>query len=305
MDRKQIRLKAYGKLNLALDVLGKRPDGYHEVRMIMQTVGIYDRLYMEQIPENQVRIETNLSYLPTGEGNLVCRAIELLRQEFGLRQGVSVRLEKFIPVAAGMAGGSADAAAALVGMNYLFRLHLSRKELMKRGLQLGADVPYCISRGTALAEGIGERLTPLPAPPDCHVLIVKPKVSASTKLVYESFDACTDVCHPDIDAMIEGFRQQDLGQVAGTMGNVLEQVTEAEYPVIGEIRQAMLAGGALNAMMTGSGPTVFGLFEAEAEAEQVREELRQDIRIRQIYLTRWYCPRQRVQGESSSKRRGE
>ena len=287
---KQIRLKAYGKINLCLDVLGRREDGYHDVRMIMQTVRIYDRLFMERIPGDQIRLETNLTFLPTGESNLVCRAIELLRQEFEIKEGIHVNLQKFIPVAAGMAGGSSDAAAALVGMNHLFRLGLSREALMERGVKLGADVPYCIMRGTALSEGIGEKLTTLTGPPDCHVLIVKPKVSASTRLVYERFDACREVRHPDVDAMIEGLKKGDLQQVAETMGNVLEPVTEAVYPVIGDIREAMLAGGAMNAMMTGSGPTVFGLFHREQEAEKVRTQLRQDSRIRQIYLTGWFQP---------------
>ena len=303
---KQIKLKAYGKINLGLDIVGRRENGYHEVRMIMQTVGIYDRLYMERVSTDRVSLETNLAYLPTGEGNLVCRAIELLRQEFHIRQGVHVRLQKFIPVAAGMAGGSTDAAAALVGMNYLFRLRLYKEELTNRGLRLGADVPYCILRGTALSEGIGEKLTPLPAPPDCHILIAKPKASASTKLVYERYDACTSVCHPDIDAMLEGLRQRDLKQITGAMGNVLEPVTAAECPVIEEIRQVMTAGGALRAMMTGSGTTVFGLFQKEDEAEQVREQLRQDTRIRQIYLTRWFHPLQRPQMEKQiAKERDE
>ena len=171
---RQIKLKAFGKINLCLDVLGLRPDGYHEVRMIMQTVGVHDRLLMELRQDSEIVIETNLAYLPTGESNLVYRAIDMLRQEFGISQGVYVNLQKFIPVAAGMAGGSADAAAALVGMNRLFNLKLSMEQLMERGVKLGADVPYYIMRGTALSEGIGEKLSSLPAPPDCHVLIAKP-----------------------------------------------------------------------------------------------------------------------------------
>ena len=257
----------------------------------MQTVGVHDRLLMELRQDSEIVIETNLAYLPTGESNLVYRAIDMFRQEFGISQGVYVNLQKFIPVAAGMAGGSADAAAALVGMNRLFNLKLSMELLMERGVKLGADVPYCIMRGTALSEGIGEKLSPLPAPPDCHVLIAKPKVSASTKLVYERFDACTDVVHPDVDAMIAGLEAGDLDLVVANMGNVLEQVTAVEYPVIGEIKEQMLAGGAMGAMMTGSGPTVFGLFQDQEQAEQVRAKLRQDDRIRQVYLTNWFTPR--------------
>lgn len=288
---KWIKLKAYGKINLCLDVLGKREDGYHEVRMIMQMIGIYDRLYMERIPEDKVWLETNLPYLPTGETNLVCRAIQMLREEFHIKEGVRAELQKYIPVAAGMAGGSSDAAAALVGMNQMFGLGLSMEQLMERGVKLGADVPYCIMRGTALSEGIGEKLTPLPGPTDCYVLIAKPKVGASTKVIYEKYDACTDVKHPDVDAMIEALKNQDLDRVAATMGNVLEPVTEAECPVIADVRRTMLEGGAMAAMMTGSGPTVFGLFREEQDAARVKEILRQDNRLRQIYLTEWFRPR--------------
>lgn len=293
----QIKLKAYGKINLCLDVLGRREDGYHEVKMIMQTVGVYDRLTMSKREDDRITITTNLAYLPVGENNLVYRAIELLRQEFGIRQGVQVELQKYIPVAAGMAGGSADAAAALVGMNHLFHLRLGREQLMKRGVTLGADVPYCIMRGTALSEGIGEKLTPLPAPPDCHLLIAKPKVNASTKLVYERFDACAEVEHPDVDGMIEALKEKDIKKLAGKLGNVLEYVTAEEYPVIGEIRQTMLEGGALGSIMTGSGPTVFGLFEEEEKAAAVRDILRQDDRIRQIYLTGWFNGRRQKKGQ--------
>lgn len=284
----QIKLKAYGKVNLCLDILGTREDGYHEVRMVMQTVGIYDRLTMERQAQAAISLETNLPYLPVGEQNLVYRAIDLLRQEFGIHEGVAVKLQKFIPVSAGMAGGSADAAAALVGMNRMFHLRLGRRELMERGVKLGADVPYCILRGTALAEGIGERLTMLPPPPSCHVLLVKPKVNVSTKQAYEAYDACRDIRHPDVDGMLRALRKKDLRALAAKMGNVLEKVTAAEYPVIGEIEQEMRDCGALEAMMTGSGPTVFGLFRRRADAERARERLRSDPRIRQIYLTGWF-----------------
>ena len=184
-----LRLKAYGKINLALDVLGRRDNGYHDVRMIMQTVGLHDRIELYRTKEPGIRLETNLFYLPNNEQNLAYRAAALLMEEFGVKEGVSIKLKKFIPVSAGMAGGSTDAAAVLFGVNKMFGLGLSIKELMERGVKLGADIPYCLMRGTALSEGIGEELTPLPQIPQCQVLIAKPGISVSTKVVYESLDA--------------------------------------------------------------------------------------------------------------------
>ena len=202
----RIQLKALGKINLGLDVLGKRENGYHDVRMIMQTVYLYDEVTLEKRQEPGITVSTNLIYLPTDKTNIAYRAAKILLDEFGERRGVAIHLKKHIPVAAGMAGGSADAAAVLFGMNRMFGWKLSEKELMERGVTLGADVPYCIMRGTALAEGIGEKLTRLPAMPKCHLLIAKPPISVSTKLVYEKLDALAIVDHPDIDGIIEGGR---------------------------------------------------------------------------------------------------
>ena len=186
---KHLGLKAYGKINLGLDVLGRREDGYHEVRMIMQTVGIFDRVDLIRMGKPGITVGTNLYYLPTNENNLVYKAAKLLMDEFHIREGVFIRLKKFIPVAAGMAGGSSDAAAVLFGVNKMFRLGLNAAQLMERGLKIGADVPYCILRGTALAEGIGEILTPLPPLPQCQVLIAKPGINVSTKSVYGNLRA--------------------------------------------------------------------------------------------------------------------
>ena len=214
LDR--LELKAYGKINLGLDVVRKREDGYHEVRMIMQTVHLHDRIVMEKTKEPGIRTETNLPYVPDGEGNLAWRAAKLLMDEFGLSEGVDIKIRKCIPVAAGMAGGSTDAAAVLVGMNRLFGLGLGKKELMRRGVKLGADIPYCILRGTALSEGIGEILTELPPAPQCHVVLAKPQISVSTKAVYEKLrvDALGPEAHPDIDGMIRAVGEKDLHRVA-------------------------------------------------------------------------------------------
>ena len=288
-----LNLKAYGKINLGLDVLRRREDGYHEVKMIMQTVGIYDRIDLILKDEPGIEVETNLYYLPCNENNLVYKAAQLLMEEFGIKKGVTIKLRKFIPVAAGMAGGSSDAAAVLFGVNKMFSLGLSMKELMERGVKIGADVPYCLMRGTALSEGIGEILTPLPPMPQCQILIAKPGISVSTKFVYENLHAneLKKEQHPDIDGMIQAIRNQDLYGVAERFGNVLETVTEKEYPVIKEIKDKMKEMGAVNAMMSGSGPTVFGLFTNPAAAENAYEELRYGKSAemaKQVYLTNFY-----------------
>lgn len=288
-----LSLKAYGKINLGLDVLRRREDGYHEVKMIMQTVGIYDKIDLVQKDEPGIEVETNLYYLPCNENNLVYKAAHMLMEEFGIRKGLKIKLKKFIPVAAGMAGGSSDAAAVLFGVNKMFDLGLTMEELKERGVKIGADVPYCIMRGTALSEGIGEILTPLPPMPQCQVLIAKPGVSVSTKFVYENLHAneLKKEQHPDIDGMVEAIRRGDLYGVAEKFGNVLETVTEKEYPVIGEIKDKMKEMGAVNALMSGSGPTVFGLFVSPSAAEAAYEELRcgpLSEKVKQVYLTNFY-----------------
>lgn len=282
MDK--MELKALGKVNLGLDVLGKRENGYHDVRMVMQTVYLYDHICMQKVKKPGIDISTNLYYLPVNENNLVYKAVKLLIDEFGITEGIKVSLDKHIPVAAGMAGGSSDAAAVLFGMNRMFGLGLSRKELMDRGLAIGADVPYCIMRGTVLAEGIGEILTPLPPMPRCAVLLAKPPVAVSTKLVYEKLDSKEILWHPDIDGIIEGLKHQNLYEVASNMGNVLEEVTVSEYPVIEEIKNAMKAAGALNAMMSGSGPTVFGIFDDKNKARLAMQKIKQMELTKQLYV---------------------
>ena len=288
-----LRLKAYGKINLALDVLGRRQDGYHEVRMIMQTVGLHDRIDLYRTSEPGIRIETNLFYLPTNEQNLAYRAAKLLMDEFHIRQGVAIHLRKFIPVSAGMAGGSTDAASVLFGVNKMFGLGLTTRDLMERGVTLGADIPYCLMRGTALSEGIGEKLSELPPMPQCQVLIAKPGISVYTKTVYERLDAMelAPEDHPDIDGMVDAIRRRDLMEVAGKFGNVLELVTGETYPVIAKIEQVMRDYGAVNAMMSGSGPTVFGLFTNPRAAQSAYEALRfgQASELeRQVYLTKFF-----------------
>ena len=283
MDK--LELKALGKINLGLDILGRRENGYHDVRMVMQTVYLYDRVILEKTREPGIEISTNLPYLPVNENNIAYKAAELLQREFGIREGIRISLEKHIPVAAGMAGGSSNAAAVLFGMNRMFDLGLSEEGLKERGVTLGADVPYCIMRGTVLAEGIGEILTPLPPLPKCYVLIAKPPLSASTKTVYEKIDREGIQGHPDIDGILAGLREGDLDQVAGSMGNVLEQVMLEEHPVLQKIKDVMLMSGALNAMMSGSGPTVFGIFTSRGRARAAAARLKRQTPVKQAYVT--------------------
>lgn len=290
---KHLGLKAYGKINLGLDVLRKREDGYHEVRMIMQTVGLYDRIDLIYQEHPGIKVETNLYYLPNNENNLVYQAAKLLMEEFEIKKGILIKLKKFIPVAAGMAGGSSDAAAVLFGVNKMFGLGLSQEQLMKRGVKIGADVPYCVMRGTALSEGIGEILTPLPPVPQCQVLIAKPGISVSTKFVYENLhvDELRPDQHPDIDAMTDAIGKGDIYKTALYLGNVLETVTISAYPVIAQIKEMMMDMGAVGSLMSGSGPTVFGLFTNPKAAAEAYEKMRygEGTRIvRQVYLTNFY-----------------
>mgnify|MGYP000890354560 CR=1 FL=1 len=290
---KEISVKALAKVNLGLDVVRKREDGYHEVRMIMQTIHLFDRLEIMRNQSGRITMSTNLAFLPTNENNLVYKAAALLKEEFDIGDGIDVKLHKHIPVAAGMAGGSTDAAAVLYGMNRIFDLGLSKEDLMTRGVKLGADVPYCIMRGTVLAEGIGEKLTPLPPMPKCQILIAKPPISVSTKMVYEKLDSCEIKEHPDIDGILDGLKNQDLEQVAASMGNVLEKVTVEAYPVIAQIKECMMEAGALGAMMSGSGPTVFGIFRDRRTAKEAFTKVKAQNLAKQIYLANVHNVRRR------------
>lgn len=280
-----MRLQAFAKINLGLDVLGKREDGYHEVRMIMQTIRMYDQLDMRKSVEPGIHLTTNKKYIPVDENNLVWRAAKLMMDICGIMEGVSIHLHKVIPVAAGMAGGSSDAAATLVGMNRLFHCGLSKEKLMELGVQIGADVPYCVLRGTALAEGIGEKLTVLPPMPDCWILIGKPGISVSTKYVYTTLDLNTNTVHPDIDGMKKALEDGNLYGITERMGNVLQDVTIPAYLEVERIKEQMKTLGAVNAMMSGSGPTVFGIFDNEEKAQEACQKLRESGSCQQVFLT--------------------
>lgn len=279
-------IKAYAKINLGLDVLGTLPNGYHQVKMIMQTVGIWDELTLEKTAEGIV-IVTDSRELPTDENNIIYKAARLMQEEFGLPGGIRVSLQKNIPVAAGMAGGSADAAAVMKAMNMLYELELSEERLRELGVRIGADVPYCIMGGTALAEGIGEKLTRLPAAPQCVLVVAKPDLNVSTKDVYTALDAMADYPHPDIDGMAAAIKAGDLTGVTARLGNVLELVTAKQCPPVTEIRRMMDSHGAMGSLMSGSGPTVFGIFGDRAEAEKLAGLLRETdaFCVKQCFVT--------------------
>lgn len=293
-----IELKAYAKINLSLDVTGKRDNGYHDVRMIMQSINLFDEITINRIgykasepvdtsyeDESRIIIETDSSEIPANKDNLVYKAAELLMDECGIEDRVRIILKKNIPVAAGMAGGSTDAAAVLKGMNRLFELKLSKERLCELGVKIGADVPYCIAGGTALSEGIGEILTPLCPMPECTILIAKPDISVSTGYVYTAFDSLSVKRHPDVDAMISAIRCGDIIEISKLLGNSLEGVTQEEYPVIKTIKQIMLGNYALGALMSGSGPTVFGLFDDRVRAEETADELRRSSVVKNMFIT--------------------
>lgn len=283
MDK--IVLKAMAKINLGLDVIRKRDDGYHEVRMVMQTVNLYDTLTFRRAGGGGIRLSADRAGVPLDERNLICKAASLLMESCGVRQGIEVRLEKRIPMAAGMAGGSTDAAAAFVGLNRLLGLGLNREQLCALGVKIGADVPYCIMGGTVLSEGIGEILTPLPPAPDCHLVIARPEIDVSTKYVYENLHADRLAYHPDIDGMVKAVRDQDRAGIVARMGNVLETVTVRRYPVIEEIKRFMKDNGAVNALMSGSGPTVFGIMENGKDAGELGQRLREASLAKDIFVT--------------------
>ncbi len=286
-----ITVKAYAKINLGLDVLRKREDGYHDVCMIMQSIKLCDTITIRREEAEGIRIRTNLPYLPDNQDNLVYKAAALLQQTLDIRDGLSIELEKKIPVAAGLAGGSSNAAATLLALNRLYQAGLSKSELRQLGVRLGADVPYCIMLGTALSEGIGEVLTPLPSMPSCSILLVKPDISVSTRYVYENLNLTEDSAHPDIEAIKKALSRSDLYALTRAMDNILQSVTVKEYPIIADIKDKMKELGALTSLMSGSGPTVFGIYQNQNFARKALNYFRKHRHYgKQVYLTTPYWP---------------
>lgn len=280
----EYRIKAYAKINLGLDVIRRLPNGYHEVKMIMQSIGLCDELTLEKTPEG-ITLTTDHPELSCGEDNLICKAARLMFDTWRIPGGVHIHLQKVIPIAAGMAGGSADAAAAMKGISRLFDLEVPLSRLMELGVSVGADVPYCILGGTALAEGIGEKLTSLTPAPDFYILIAKPDISVSTKYVYEHLDIASIKRHPDIDGMVRAIESGSLQGILDRIGNVLETVTVSAYPVIGTLKRRMRELGAISSLMSGSGPTVFGIFLSEQAAEFACGQLKSENLAKQVFLT--------------------
>ncbi len=268
-----ISVKAPAKINLTLDVLGKRPDGYHEVEMVMTTVDLADRLELTVLDSDEIRIQSEHAYVPNDHRNLAYRAAELLRERFNIQQGVEIVLDKQIPVAAGLAGGSSDAAATLRGMNELFSLNLSLEELAELGAEIGSDVSFCVIGGTAIARGRGEQLEMIPAPPPCYVVLGKPKLGVSTADVYRAV-RMDEVHHPNTSAMVEAIRQKDFHGICENLGNSLESVTLKLHPEVNQIKETMQHCGAEGVLMSGSGPTVFALIEHEQKAHRIYNGLK-------------------------------
>lgn len=287
MDK--MRCEARAKINLGLDICGRLDNGYHKVKMVMQTVDIYDVLEFKKRREPDIILSVD-SHDTLGDisNNLIFKAAKLMVEYFSIKEGIEISLKKNIPVAAGMAGGSTDAAATMLAMNELFELGQTKEQLMKLAVRLGADIPFCIMGGTALAEGIGEELTRLPAPPKAYILIAKPPVMVSTKEVYERFDAKEITTHPDIDGIIGALEEGSLTGISSRLGNVLENVTIELYPVIEEIKTFMKEHGAINALMSGSGPTVFGIFDDEERANATAKALEATKMAGQIQVTGFY-----------------
>lgn len=280
----EYHIKAYAKINLGLDVIRRLPNGYHQVKMIMQTVDICDELFLEKAASG-VTLTTDSGELPADENNLIYKAALLMQEKFSLTEGVRIHLKKNIPIAAGMAGGSADAAAAMKGISRLFGLDIPLRQLMDYGVAIGADVPYCLMGGTALAEGIGEKLTSLPPAPHCYILVAKPDISVSTKFVYEHLDAAGLSRHPDIDGMRAAIEAGSLKGILERMENVLETVTVPTYPIIDVLKCRLRELGAANSLMSGSGPTVFGIFSERQAAVQAMERLQKEASAQRLFVT--------------------
>ncbi len=279
---KSVVLKARAKINLTLDVTGVRDDGYHLVEMIMQTISLYDTVSVKKMPKKGIWLKCDVKWLPCDERNIAYKAAKLMIEKFNLEEGVAISITKKIPVAAGLAGGSADCAAVLKGMNIVYDLGLSDEELMEIGVKLGSDVPFCIMEGTVLAEGIGEKLTPLPACPEMDMVLVKLPVSVSTPTVYRELDNEVISYHPNTKEMIKAIENKDIKKISDELSNVLEIVTIKMHPKIEKIKESLKEMGAIGAIMSGSGPSVFGIFENKDAACEAADKIRAKFKINNV-----------------------
>jgi len=285
-----LNVYANGKINLTLDVIGKRDDGYHELRTIMQTVCLKDTLTIRRIFTPQIKLCSNLKWLPVDEKNLVYKAAKALFDRFQPDYGVFIEINKNIPVSAGLGGGSADCAAALCGVSRMFDFPITKDELMKIGASLGADVPFCIMKGTVLAEGIGERLTPLKPCPDIFIVIAKPPICISTAEVFRQYKNETIEKRPNTDKMIADIEAGDIKAIAGGLCNVLESVTAKEFGIIDKIKEIMNEHHAIGALMSGSGPSVYGMFERKQDAYNALTHIKTALSIKEVHLTNTFTP---------------
>ncbi len=283
-----ICIKARAKINLSLDVLARRNDGYHDVRMIMQSISLHDKVFIDCIENKSIKIECDKHWVPSNSDNIAYKAAAVMMDKYDLQKGVAIRIVKKIPVAAGLAGGSADAAAVLRGMNNMFSLNLKEEDLMHLGKSIGADVPFCVKGGTMLAEGIGEILTDIAPLKNVNIVLVKPRISVSTAWVYNNLDIGKISSRPDTGLIVSLIKNQDIKNVGKNMVNVLEAVTLNRYGVIGEIKDKLVRLGALGSMMSGSGPTVFGIFGSRMEAENAYKKINRDNKWECI-LTETFC----------------
>lgn len=278
-----MKIKAYAKINIALDVVGKREDGYHLLRMIMQTIDLYDTIIIDKI-DSGIKLKCNKHYVPTDERNLAYKAAKLFMETYSINQGVEIDLVKNIPVSAGLAGGSTNAAGVLKLMNKIFNINASEDELKALGLKLGADVPYCISGGTALCEGIGEKITQLKPFKDKILVLIKPPFGVSTREVYKEFNLSKAIFHPKIEALIKAMEKDDIYFVADNMKNLLENVTLKRHRVITNIKEEVKSNGCIGTMMSGSGPTVFAFFDDMLKAQICYDNMKK--KYKDVFITR-------------------
>lgn len=283
---KEIRCIANAKINLGLDVIRKREDGYHDLKMVMDTIGLHDKIRLKKTANTEVHLKTNVPYLPTDNRNLVVRIIEEMKKVYGIKDGIFVDLYKVIPVGAGLGGGSADAAATIRSMNTLFDLGLSLDTMLEIGLKFGADIPYCIEGGAMLAEGVGERLTPLEKTIILDLVVVKPKVSVSTPYIFKNLRVDAIENHPNIDGLIKGLQSQQRQEVAMNLGNVLEDVTFTGYPQVAEVKKAITLSGAEGALMSGSGSAVFGIYNSAEACQEAARVLKKHPLIKNVFVTK-------------------
>ena len=286
-----VSVYANAKINLALDVVRRREDGYHDLRTIMQTVTLRDRLVIRKLYTNQIKLNSNIKWLPQDSRNLAFRAAKILLDNYKSDYGVLIEIDKQIPISAGLGGGSADAAATLLGIRRLFDLPVTMDELMEIGLSLGADVPFCLMKGTALGEGVGEILTPLPSCPEVHIVIAKPPISISTAEVFRQYDNDSVTVRPNIEQMIKDIKDGDIKAIGAGLSNVLESVTAKEFVVIERLKRIMRLNDSIGAMMSGSGPSVFGLFESKVDAQKAMAQIRQELSIKEVFLTNIFTPK--------------